>query len=489
MGVMTSAAEAIAVRPQPGPQETFLSSPADIAIAGGAAGVGKTWGLLLEPLRHVNNGQFGAVIFRREMPQITNEGGLWDESEKLYRPLGARPRQSPALDWTFNTGARVRFAHMQHEKDKFDWDGSQIPLIGFDQLESFLEGQFWYMFSRNRSMCGVRPYIRATCNPVPEDHPIGGWLAKLIAWWIDQDTGYPIWSRAGVLRWFVRIDEQLVWADKPGDLIARFGEAHLPKSLTFIPGKLEHNPALLRANPEYRANLLAMPFVERERLLGGNWKVKPAAGKVFNRSWFTVVDAVPTAAVRVRGWDKAGTEGAGDFSAGVKLAKLNGIVYVEDVQRGQWSIATRNKLIRHIADSDGVATSIEIEQEPGSAGKESAEHSVRDLFGYIVHPRPSTADKVTRANPFAAQVEAGNVRILRGAWNDAYLRELHDFPDGANDDQVDASSIAFNELARLPESTDWLPMLKVGDRKRTGVDRDTGQDEFEEEDGDEFQPL
>ena len=238
------ARERIELRPQPGPQEQFLASSADITIAGGAAGVGKTWGLLAECLRHSDNGGFGAVIFRRESPQITNQGGLWDESAEMYPHFSALPNQV-SLSWRFPSGAKVRFSHMQYPKDRFNWDGSQIPLIGFDQLEHFEEIQFWYMLARNRSLCGVRPYIRATCNPIPDDDPIGGWLHRLISWWLDDETGYPITTRSGVVRWFVRINEELHWADSPQALRRRFPATPAaklkPKSLTFIPGKLSDN--------------------------------------------------------------------------------------------------------------------------------------------------------------------------------------------------------------------------------------------------------
>ncbi len=157
-------AETRTLRPQPGPQETWLSSGADIAIYGGSAGGGKSWALLFEPLRHVANPGFGAVIFRRTMPMITNEGGLWDESMGLYPLAGATPMIG-SHDWRFPSGANVGFRHLQHEVTKLDWQGAQVALIGFDELTHFTESQFFYMFSRNRSMCGVRPYIRATTNP------------------------------------------------------------------------------------------------------------------------------------------------------------------------------------------------------------------------------------------------------------------------------------------------------------------------------------
>src|ERR1700709_1584215 len=129
------------LKPQEGPQEAFLATCADIALYGGAAGGGKTWALLLEPLRHVGTPDFGAVIFRRNSKQVRNEGGLWDESAKLYPLVGAKPQES-ILQWKFPSGAKLKFDHLEHEKNKYDWQGSQIPLIGFDELTHFSKSQF-----------------------------------------------------------------------------------------------------------------------------------------------------------------------------------------------------------------------------------------------------------------------------------------------------------------------------------------------------------
>lgn len=440
----------VGIQPQPGPQEQLVNSRADITIAGGAAGVGKTFGLLLNPLKHKDNGQFGAVIFRRTRPQITGEGAIWDESDKLY-PLFAATSNLTELSWRFPSGMSVTFAHMQHAKDRKSWDGSQIACIGFDQLESFEEGQFWYMFSRNRSTCGVRPYILATCNPVPADDPIGGWLNRLIAWWIDQETGYPIASRAGKMRWFVRVDEKLHWGDSATELQRRFSHVPSlePKSLTFIPGKLEDNKILEAKDPGYRASLMALPYVERERLLGGNWKVRASAGKVFNRAWFLpLVEASPRHARRVRYWDKAGTEGGGKRTSGVLIAEADGVYYIEDIVNGQWSAHNREKVIRATAESDGIGVNVWIEQEPGSGGKESAENTISNLTGYTIRKDKVTGDKITRAGPLSAQAEAGNVKLVRGEWNEMFLTEAHAYEESAKfKDQIDAASGAFNKLA------------------------------------------
>jgi len=192
---------------------------------------------------------------------------------------------------------------------------------------------------------------------------------------------------------------------------------------------------------------MLLPLVERERLLGGNWRVRATAGKVFNRAWFEIVDVAPAEAIRMRSWDKAGTEGGGNYSAGVRLARAGPLFYVEHVIRGQWSSARRNAVMRQTAEFDGAEVPILVEQEPGSGGRESAEISIRLLAGFMVRAETVTGDKLTRAGPLAAQAEAGNVKLVRGQWNEDFLHELHGFPEGVNDDQVDAASGAFNKLA------------------------------------------
>lgn len=458
----------VGIEPQPGPQEQFVNSRADVTIAGGAAGVGKTFGLLINPLKHKDNGQFGAVIFRRTRPQITGEGAIWDESDKLYPLFGATSNLTE-LSWRFPTGMSITFAHMQHAKDRKSWDGSQIACIGFDQLESFEEGQFWYMFSRNRSVCGVKPYILATCNPVPDDDPTGGWLNRLISWWIDQETGYPIPARAGKMRWFVRIDEKLHWADSAAELHRRFANIPdlQPKSLTFVPGKLDDNKILESKDPGYRASLMALPYVERERLLGGNWKVRASAGKVFNRAWFDIVEAAPRRAKRVRYWDKAGTEGGGKRTAGVLIAEADGVFYIEDSVTGHWSAHNREKVIRQTAEFDGIEVDVWVEQEPGSGGKESAENTISNLAGYTIRKDKVTGNKIVRSGPLSAQAEAGNVKLVRGPWNEEFLTEAHAYEEGAKFlDQIDAAAGAFNKLARGTKS---VALVKATDKPGSGI--------------------
>lgn len=423
-----------------------MSSSADIAIYGGAAGGGKTWALLLEPVRHHQNKDFGAVIFRRTIPEITHEGALWDEGLKLYPLLDAQANKNER-QFTFPSGARVTFAHLQMEADKENWKSAQVPLIEFDQLETFTRTQFFYMFSRNRSMCGVKPYIRATCNPEP------GWLADFLSWWIAED-GYAIPERSGVIRWMVQENDVIYWADTPEDLQEKH-PGSLPKSVTFILSTVYDNQRLLQANPEYLANLKALPLIDRERLLGdpdkgGNWKIKPSAGKVFNKGWFGIVDAVPAGGRELRFWDLAATEkklkNDPDFTASVKGKRVNGVTYFLDVTNDQIDPAETDTRMVNTAGQDGRRTSIRFEQEGGASGKRDARHIVTMLTGYDVRGVPPESDKITRAKGLSAQALAGNVKLLRAPWNEMFLNHLHGQPDLPHDDMMDAASGCFNEL-------------------------------------------
>ncbi len=168
-------------------------------------------------------------------------------------------------------------------------------------------------------------------------------------------------------------------------------------------------------------------------------------GLFFDVSKLEIVNAAPVLASRWRGWDKAATEGDGDFTAGVRLAKTpDGIIYIEDVVRGQFGTSRRDATIRHTAELDEKSVKIIGEQEPGSGGKESAESFIRLLSGFSVRTERATGSKELRADPFSSQLNAGNVKLVRGEWNKAFIDELRTFPKGKHDDQIDAASLAFN---------------------------------------------
>lgn len=188
---------------------------------------------------------------------------------------------------------------------------------------------------------------------------------------------------------------------------------------------------------------------------------RPRNGTLFQRGSLIWVDAVPGNMVaRIRYWDKAGAApGKGDWTVGVLLGKdEDGYWWIENVVRGQWPADPRNKVIRETAERDQLEhgwVSIGVEQPPGLA-KEATDTVIRMLAGFNAFGHPVHSDKVERAEPVAAQIEAGNVRILRDpSWNEPFLRVLEAFPFGANDDDVDALSGAFNCLAVAHGPATW----------------------------------
>lgn len=452
------------IKPQKGPQEKFISSNADIVIYGGAAGGGKSYGLLIEPLRYKDNKKYGAVIFRNEYKQIFNQGGLWDTSNEVYGDIrGADGRYSTGT-WRFKGGMTVVFDYINNDKDLKKWQGSQITMIGFDELTHFTEKQFFYMLSRNRSICGVKPYMRATCNPDADS-----WVANFIEWWIDQDTGYPIKERSGIKRWFVRIDEKVMWSDSREAAmgiaiqsgIGKEEAEEMPKSVTFIMSTLDDNKILMKENPGYKANLLALTLVERERLLKGNWKIKAAAGLMFKRIKVNMLEELPTDVVTwARGWDLAATSedenGDPAYTASFLLGKRkNGRYIIADVTNNRLDAAEVRELIKTMCITDKAKYGrvvTRLPQDPGQAGKDQAQSFLKFLSGFIVKIRPESGDKVTRAEPLSAQwmgldgMNKGNVDVLIAPWNEMMFNQFESFPQSKFKDMVDASSSAFNEI-------------------------------------------
>jgi predicted phage terminase large subunit-like protein len=173
----------------------------------------------------------------------------------------------------------------------------------------------------------------------------------------------------------------------------------------------------------------------------------PKEGYFFDVTKLHIVDAAPVGGRKCRGTDKAATPGDGDYTAsGLVQQGKDGLWYIEDVWREQLDTATRDRRIRQTAEMDGRTVHQKGEQEPGSGGKESAENFIRLLSGFPVSTEKSTANKESRADPFSSQVNAGNVRLVKGDWNKAFIEELRQFPFGKHDDQVDAVTLAFNHL-------------------------------------------
>lgn len=177
-------------------------------------------------------------------------------------------------------------------------------------------------------------------------------------------------------------------------------------------------------------------------------------GDMFPVEKFKVEKAVPNKRdIRrsVRYWDKAGTEGGtGAATAGVLMHELqNETFFIEHVVWGHWGALAREERIRQVAQLDhlgGRRVETWVEQEPGSGGKESAETTIRKLRGFVCKADKVTGSKEIRAEPYAAQVQAGNISVMEAKWNRDFFDEHELFPNGKYKDRVDAAGGAFAKL-------------------------------------------
>ena len=243
--------------------------------------------------------------------------------------------------------------------------------------------------------------------------------------------------------------------DLSGHLLGMGGWKHICWPMRYEPARADPLDVRTEAGTLLWPELFPEETVRQlERDLGpygaaGQLQQRPApeGGGLFKRDWFEIVDMAPVDAQRCRGWDTAATEAGGDYTVGVRMSESDGVFYVEHVSRVQVSPHGVDVSMRSLAEADGMACRVREEQEPGASGKAVIAARTRSLAGYDYGGISATGDKIVRAGPLRSQAEAGNVKLVRGSWNEDYLQELEGFPYGAHDDQVDASAVAFNELA------------------------------------------
>jgi predicted phage terminase large subunit-like protein len=217
--------------------------------------------------------------------------------------------------------------------------------------------------------------------------------------------------------------------------------------------------------------------VERDKKVMGEYAVAsqfqqnpvPRKGGMFEVDRIRVIPDLPLGHkfISVRAWDLAGSEGKGAYTVGTKLTYSfeSRRWIVEDIRRERFSGAGVRQLIRSTAAQDGLETYIVVPQDPGQAGKTQADDIVAELAGHMVRKEAQSGKKEIRAEPFSAQVGAGNVDLVEGAWNEAFLSELRFFPRGTYKDQVDSVSSAFNFLSKKIRNDADVDMFISGDRQ------------------------
>lgn len=391
-------------------QAAFLLLDCGEALYGGAAGGGKSVALLMAALQYVDVPGYNALLLRRTFAALSKPGALIDLAHDWLRGTDATWNEQLKV-WRFPSGATLSFGYLDTEGDKYQYQGAAYQFVGWDELTQFTATQYTYLFSRRRrthALKGVPMRTRAASNPGGEGHE-----------WVKH-------------RFFTEGPER-----------GRF----------FIPAKLEDNPHLDVA--EYEQSLEELPLVERMQLRHGDWETKEP-GEWFQREWLEVIDAddVPTHGLtRARYWDTASTKPHArnkdpDYFCGVLLGECRGTYYVLHVTRFRCGPAEAEAKVAAVAAADGKDVDVWMAQEPGSMSEMALHAYGKDaLKGYAFRGDRQTGDKRQRAKPFAAAASRKAVKLVRGAWNTEYLDELEAFPrPGVHDDQVDASSGAFDKL-------------------------------------------
>ena len=443
------------IGPQTGPQEKFLATNADVAIYGGAAGGGKTFGMLMDFARHFGKSFVRGLFLRRTIPEITSPGGAWDNSHELYGEFPFATPNESSLSWDFGRGTNLKFDHLQHIGDLKRYQSAQLAVIYFDELTHFLRRMFFYMFSRNRSMSGVKPYIRAATNPVA-NHWI--YLDFLRPGGYVGDDGFAIPEMSGVIKYFYQIGDKVIFGDDAGELQQRFPQQkEKPLSFTFIPSLVSDNKILLEKDPRYLARLESMSYVDRMRLKYGNWIVTEDAGRYFNKNSFKQIEKskLPEDLYCIRYWDMAGTKPdsktkvsdtqARTASVLLGLHSETGNFYIIDVTDELLLPKEVEDRVINLAKMDGTYVTTGLSQDPGQAGKFQVGY-YRERLEYnstTVWTARETGSKEARANPVAQKARQGFFHIVQGEFLDNFLSQAENFPTGRKD-MIDALSGAFS---------------------------------------------
>ena len=310
-------------------------------------------------------------------------------------------------NWTFPSGATITFAYMETDSHRYRYQGSEYNFVGFDELTHFSERQYSYLASRLRRKQGVTipPRMRSASNPGGRGHE-----------WVKQ----------------------------------YFLVEGLSMGRPFIPARLDDNPFL--DQDEYRRSLNLLDPITRQQLLSGNWNARHA-GAIFNRDWF-VPSEVPTQVERLaRCWDLAAARPTSknddpDWTVGILLGRgMAREIYVLDVIRFRGTPGQVAETVAATAYGDGFDCEVYIEQEPGGAGVALIEQYQKLLARFHFRGIRPTGDKAVRAAPVATAAQNGEIRVCPGDWHGVFFDELEGFPEAAHDDQVDALSLGYLQLA------------------------------------------
>lgn len=415
--------------PTPKQAELLMATEREV-LYGGAVGGGKSDALLMAALQYVQLPGYSAIIFRRTLSDLQQEDGLIPRSHDWLAGTDAH-WNGQEHRWTFPSGASVSFGYMKTLNDRERYKSAAFTRQLWEELTTFKEAQYTYVQSRSRRKSGFPVPIQtfAATNPDGEG---ADWVADRFVC-PDPDTGEP--------------RPELLEAGR-----------------RFIPATLDDNPHL--DVEEYDQQLMLLDAVSRSQLRHGIWGLTVKGGQ-FDRSMVEIVDEAPSGLRFTRGWDLAATdpiEGQPDpdWTRGVLWGSKGNDFWVCDMASVQGNPGKVEALLKATAALDGVRTKIKLPQDPGQAGKSQVRTLKRMLTGYDVSSSPESGDKLVRARPWLAACANGQVKLVRGPWNRAWLAECEGFPKAPHDDIPDANSRAFAQATIAKGGLGRRPTRRVG---------------------------
>lgn len=406
--------------------------------------------MLLAALQYVDVPGYSAAIFRLTKADMLKPDAILARANAWF--VGTRAWwDEDQHAWKFPTKGEPSLIHFGYAASFTEvekrYQGAALQFIGVDELGQWQEKTYRYLFSRLRRKKDVPVPLRmrASANPGGRGHE---WVKRrFIEYAKHTVTGTDARKDIRAVRLEKRpLVEPAVYASPPSqdaeEAARSIGKVAQPSY--FVPSFKEDNTGL--DVDSYAMQLARLDPVTRKQLDEGDWDAAHG-GNYFQPQWFRIVDEPPAGLLWVRSWDRAATEEKPgeepDWTVGAKVAveRLEGgdrRLWIADVVRFREDPGDTERLIKATAELDGQRMSILIEQEPGSAGKsEIWGAKARLLFGFSVHAIRKTGPKESYWKPVSSIASAGNVMLVRGAWNEALIRELKDLP-GVHDDQADA---------------------------------------------------
>lgn len=401
-------------------QMLFLGDQREELFYGGAAGGAKSYAALMGALQFVDKPKYNALILRSTFTELSQPEALISVSHEWLGPTDAVWSER-AHRWTFPSGATLGFGYVETNKDVHQYQGASYQYICFDELANHTEFRYTYMFSRlRRAKDDTETFplrMRGTGNP--------------------DGIGYE-WCK----RRFVDDSTR-----EPG--------------IGFIPSLLTDNPYL--DQEAYIRSLSKLDPITRERLLKGDWTVRPE-GTLFKRHWFPIIDEdqVPAGLRETRYWDLAATAPSEanadpDYTAGARLGYKDGRLYIFDIRAIQDTPFEVEKLIKQTSALDGRSVEVGMEEEGGASGKNTTAYYRRKVLpGFAFYTERPTGSKAERARIIASMAQAGNVLLVASkkgdnGWMKEFLDEIELFPIGAHDDRLDAVAGAQRRLTDADE--------------------------------------